>query len=251
MMATPTAGPGHAGFDPDSYRRARAIEGRLLDDALVARLPSLPASHPLAGEWALRGQTAARFMTWLEATPAPRTVLDIGCGTGWLTAVISGVPGTQAIGIDLEGPELDQARRVFVQPDGPAFVAGAAETVDAASFAPDVIVLASVIQYLADPAGVVTRLLGACRPGGSVHVLDSPLYRRDEVPAATARTATHYERIGIPEQAAAYHHHMLETFARLAPALVRARPPAWRATLAARLGRPISPFPWLRFDRPG
>lgn len=249
-MTAPAAADGRTGFDLDAYRRARAAEGRLLDDALVAGLPSLPSTHPLAGEWALRGQTAARFLAWLAGTPAPRTVLEVGCGTGWLAAAMARVPGTRAIGIDLDGPELGQARRVFGQPGGPAFVAGDAETVDAAPFAPDVIVLASVIQYLADPAEVVGRLLAACRPGGSVHVLDSPLYRPGEVAAAAGRTAAHYARIGLPELAATYHHHTAEAFAGLVPVVVRARPAAWRQRVATRLGRPISPFPWLRFDRP-
>jgi ubiquinone/menaquinone biosynthesis C-methylase UbiE len=250
-MTAPATTPRPAGFDPDAYRRARAAEGRLLDDALVAGLPSLPSGHPLALESALRRQTAARFLAWLAGTPAPRTVLDVGCGTGWLAAAVARIPGTRAIGIDLDGPELDQARRVFGQPGGAAYIAGVAETFDAAALAPDVIVLASVIQYLADPAEVVGRLLAACRPGGSVHVLDSPLYRSDEVAAAAARTAAHYARIAVPELAAAYHHHTLEAFAGLAPVVVRARPAAWRQRVAARLGRPISPFPWLRFDRPG
>jgi SAM-dependent methyltransferase len=153
--------------------------------------------------------------------------------------------------VDIGGPELDQARRVFGGPDGPAFVAGDAETLDAAALKLDVIVLASVVQYLADPAGAVGRLLAACRPGGSVHVLDSPLYRPGEVASAAARTAAHYDRVGVPELAAAYHHHTFEAFADLRPVVVRARPRAWRQHLAARLGRPISPFPWLRFDRAG
>lgn len=244
----PTAPPGSA-FDPAAYRRARAAEGRLLDDALVARLPALPGSHPLAAEWALRGQTADRFRAWLAGTPAPRTVLDVGCGTGWFSAALAGVPGTRVIGIDLEGPELEQAKRVFAARQGIAFAAGDAETIDAARLAPDVIVLASVIQYLADPAAVIARLLRACRPAGSVHVLDSPLYRPDELAGAAERTAAHYARIGVPGQAAGYHHHAFGSFAELEPVVVQGRPPRWRLSLAARVGRPISPFPWLRFDR--
>lgn len=246
-MTAPAAST-RPGFDPAAYRRARAAEGRLLDDALVARLPILPAAHPLAGEWALRGRTAARFLAWLAGTPAPRIVLDLGCGTGWLTALAAGVPGTRAIGVDLEGPELEQARRVFAERAGTAFLAGDAETIDAAPLDPDVIVLAAVIQYLADPAGTVARLLRACRPGGSVHLLDSPLYRPDEVTAAAARTAAHYDGIGVPELAPAYHHHTIGAFAALRPVIVRGQPAPWRLALAARLGRPISPFPWLRFD---
>jgi SAM-dependent methyltransferase len=247
-MTIPTAST-RPGFDVAAYRRARAAEGRLLDDALVASLPILPESHPLAGEWTLRGQTAGRLVAWLAGTPAPRTVLDLGCGTGWLTATLARVPGTRAIGVDLEGPELDQARRVFAAHEGVTFRAGDAATIDVSPVAPDVIVLASVIQYLRDPAEVVTRLLRSCRPGGSLHVLDSPLYDPDEVPVAAARTADHFASVGVPELAGGYHHHTLASFASLQPEVVRARPARWLLSLRARLGRPISPFPWLRFDR--
>jgi SAM-dependent methyltransferase len=243
--------PRSARFDSGAYRRARLAEGRVLEDELVARLPDLPASHRLATEWALRGKTAARFLAWLSGTPAPRVVLDLGCGTGWLAAALARVPGTRAIGVDLDGPELDQARRVFGAQQGVTFVAGDAETIQAGSHEPDVIVLASMIQYLADPVVVIGGLLRACRPGGSVHVLDSPLYRADEVAAAAGRTAAHYARVGVPELAAGYHHHTVEIFAELDPVVVRARPTAWRLAVAARLGRPISPFAWLRFDRDG
>ncbi len=242
------ATPARRGFDPDAYRRARAAEGRILEDALVRRLPRLPAGHPLAGEWALRARSADRFLAWLAGTPAPRTVLDLGCGTGWLTAAIAGIPGTRAFGVDLDGPELEQARRVFGAPGAAEFEAGDAEIVDVAPRQPDVIVLASVVQYLAHPAEVVARLLAACRPGGSVHVLDSPVYRPDEVAAAASRTAAHYRRVGVPELATGYFHHTMGSFDGLHPVVVRARPAPWREALVARIGRPISPFPWLRFD---
>ena len=150
-MTMPTAST-RPGSISAAYRRARAAEGRLLDDALVARLPILPAAHPWAGEWALRGPDC-RPASW-PGSPGrrPREPPGPGLRNRLADRAVAGVPGTRAIGVDIEGPELEQARRVFAGRAATVFLAGDAATIDAAPLAPDVIVLASVIQYLPDPA---------------------------------------------------------------------------------------------------
>ncbi len=40
----------------DLYLRVREKEGRLYSDQIVARLPDIPADHPLVDEWRARAE---------------------------------------------------------------------------------------------------------------------------------------------------------------------------------------------------
>ena len=188
-----------------SYLLARAREGRLLPDGLVAALPALPPAHPLSAEWAQRADSARRLLAHLARRPRPLRVVDLGCGCGWLSARIADLPTTHVTGVDATAEELAQARRVFGDRRNLRFVEADLTTVDLR--AGDVVVLASVLQYLAAPAELLRRWLSEVGAAGEVHVLDSPIYRAEHVDAARARTAAHYASIGVPEMAARYHHH--------------------------------------------
>lgn len=251
--ATPTAAatPSPPAADLSTpYLRARAIEGRLYPDSFVVRLPLVPDGHPLAAEWRLRADSAARLAAYLgglaRRRDRPLVVLDGGCGNGWLANALAQIPGTDVVGIDLNLVELEQARLVFRAPNL-RFLPGDVRAAPP-SPPPDVAILASVIQYVPDLGALVRRLVPALAPGGELHVLDSPIYRASELPAARERTRAHYARIGVPDMADAYHHHSWDELAAVGLAVdVLYRPDALIHRLERRLlGIPRSPFPWLR-----
>lgn len=101
-------------------------------------------------------------------------VLDVGCGTGAITADAADVVGATglAVGLDINQPLLDQAR-TRRQPSRPAlrFVRG---SVAALPFAPvfDIVTAARVLQWLAQPEAALAAMFGAAGPGGTVLVLD-------------------------------------------------------------------------------
>ena len=111
--------------------------------------------------------------------------------------------------------------------------------------APNVVVLASVVQYVPDLWVAVARLLGWLAPGGELHVLDSPLYRPEEIAAARERTRRYYAQLGVPQMAEAYHHHAWSALDGF-DVDVAYRPDSVRRRLERRLGRVRSPFPWIR-----
>jgi len=233
----------------DLYLRVRGLEGRLDEDATVALLPNVPRIHPLWQEWRQRADSATRLVAELARRPAPFNLLDVGCGNGWLANEIAGIRGARVTGIDLNEVELEQARRVFQRPNL-EFVLGDVVVAPPPPERPDVIVLASMIQYVADLPGLIGRLLGWLAPGGELEILDSRLYRAAALPAARDRTRRHYAALGVPEMANAYHHHEwreLDGF----DATVAYRPDQLGRRLERRLfGIPRSPFPWIRI-RPG
>jgi SAM-dependent methyltransferase len=230
------------------YLRAREREGRLYSDDFVRSLPSAPTDHPLSAEWRLRADSSARLIRHLRSRGA-RRVLELGSGNGWLAAAIAADLGVAArvVGVEANPVELEQARRVFADRPNLRFVEGDLERDETLPLAaPDAIVLASAIQYVADLPALLRGLRAELAPGGQLHIVDSPLYDPSEVPAARERTRAHYERIGVPAMAENYRHHTWDEVDAFRPTLAY-RPDAPTRRLAARLGRrgSASPFPWL------
>jgi len=233
----------------DLYIRARSREGRLLDDAVVAGLPEVPPDHPHAAEWRLRAGSCRRLLAELRAQRRPLRVLELGCGNGWLAHRIAELPGSRVRGADVNDVELEQARRVFGQRGNLDFVHHDMRRPELPMPTPDLLVLASSVQYVEDTAPLIEAWLAALAPGGELHILDSPLYHLDEVAAAQERTLRHYAEIGVPEMAEAYLHHTWESLQRFHLEVLH-RPDASLARLRRRLlGGPSSPFPWIRIRK--
>lgn len=114
---------------------------------------------------ALQAQVAAHLAGLLPARDAP-AVLEVGCGTGLLTAhLLDAYPQGDFVITDLT-PEMLEAcrqrvpgqRRVrFAQMDGEA-------PIDSERF--DVIALSMTLQWFNDPVAGLRRLAGLLRPGG-------------------------------------------------------------------------------------
>lgn len=242
---------GGAGAWSGPYLRARALEGRLYSDQVVAGLPDIPHTHPLAAEWRLRADSARRLVRYLGRLPAPLRAIEVGCGNGWLAHAISGIGGSEVVGLDGNDLELGQAARVFETTPNLRFVLGDATEAGCPLEGANIVVLASLIQYVPDLHGLIDRMLGWLAPEGELHVLDSPLYSPAEVAGARERSRRHYERLGVPEMADLYDHHAWSELDGFDFDLLY-RPDAVRPRLERRLlRRPRSPFPWIRVRAAG
>jgi hypothetical protein len=105
-----------------------------------------------------------------------------------------------------------------------------------------------VLQYIAEPPAVLGELLDTLRPGGEIHVLDTPLYEPAEIAAARDRTREHFLTMNVPEMIDRYHHHAWSVFAGVEHDVLY-DPAAVRHRLARRvLNRPRSPFAWVRIS---
>jgi SAM-dependent methyltransferase len=98
------------------------------------------------------------------------TVLDVGCGTGAITAGIARAvgPSGRALGVDRDEALLEVAWR---EGSGAQFVVGDALSLPYdAEF--DIVTAARVLQWIPDPARAVARMAAAVKPGGRLVVLD-------------------------------------------------------------------------------
>ena len=236
---------GGAGAWSDAYLRVRELEGRRYPDAIVARLPDVPASDPLAREWRIRADSAVRLLGHLDRLPRPLGILDVGCGNGWLANLMAGVDGSRVVAVDANEAELAQARRVFGERTNLAFVLADIAVVGTPMSDPSVIVLASMAQYVADLAALLRRLRSWLPPDGELHIIDTPFYTADELADARERSRRHYADVGVPEMADIYRHHDWAVLDEFGPEVLH-HPGSGRARASRLLGRPTSPFPWIR-----
>lgn len=225
------------------YLRVREKEGRLFPDEVVRQLPDLAENHPLCKEWRLRASSARRLVEHAAALRRHLRILELGCGNGWLSHQLSTLPDARIWGLDLRGPELDQAARLF----SGRRIGFLSADVFRLPFAPasmDLIVVASSIQYFPDLPALIRCLQALLSQDGELHILDSPVYEELDLAAAQERTRRYYDRLGFPEMAQHYFHH---TFAELRAFRPRwlYRPDAISARLSRLAGRSDSPFPWL------
>jgi SAM-dependent methyltransferase len=119
------------------------------------------------------------------------SVLDVGCGTGAITAGIARLTGT-ALGMDRDDSLLAIARRDHADIPGLTF-----EQHDAVSmeFPPrfDAVTAARALQWISDPGAALGRMAKAAKAGGLVVVLDYNHGRNQWEPDAPAAFVRFYE----------------------------------------------------------
>ena len=135
-------------------------------------LADVAGDPALAELYEAKAQTYAAFGNGAIAGHAERLlapggrVLDVGCASGGLLALLRSRGGHLA-GLELSASAATAAARVADH-----VVQGALED-PGLPFEPDsfdLVVLADVLEHLADPAAGLARAVGWCRPGGALLV---------------------------------------------------------------------------------
>jgi release factor glutamine methyltransferase len=191
----------------DLYIGLRSKEGRMYTDEELNRLPDIRPDHPLAGEWALRKNSAAEIYVYHFLQRKPFDILEIGCGNGWLTHKLSTIKRCRASGIDINEPELEQAKRVFGESDHLRFINGDIRDGVLKNRHFDVIIFAASIQYFDNLEEILDCALRHLAPGGKIHIMDSFFYKQSQQQAARMRSRKYFEMLGFPAMFGYYFHH--------------------------------------------
>lgn len=226
----------------NQYISLRKKEGRIYSDGIVASLPDIEVSHPLFEEWIMRKKSTKRLVQYLNFRK-PKTILEIGCGNGWLIHYINSSVKADCLGIDVNETELRQAVRIFGKKQGLSFIyADIFSELFDKSFA-DTIILASVLQYFSDAKGLLKRLVNILPFGGQLHLLDTPLYTEKTIQAARERSEKYFSSLDQTEMQFHYFHHqwnVLDTF----NFTIRYNPDMFLNKLIRKIDND-SPFPWI------
>lgn len=238
------------GGDPAAYVSLREKEGRICSDDLLKTLPEVPPGHPHAAEWALRAKSLGRFLDYLARHPSPpQKILDLGCGNGWFSRHLAETTPAKILALDNNLPELEQAARVFPSPNI-IWACGDVFAAPLLSGTFDMVTVVAALQYFPDAKALLNRLFECLRPGGEVHLLDSPVYAdASEAAAAATRSRQYYAEMSFPQMAEHYFHHTYADFSSFSFEK-KYDPTSWRQKLASRFGQKDIPFPWLRFVKP-
>jgi SAM-dependent methyltransferase len=105
----------------------------------------------------------------LRAGRGPLRILDLGCGSGFAVTRFLGEPGDEVLGLDLYAPNVRYAKEHFERP-GLTFECRSAATLADSEQLFDVIVLADVLEHLAEPYSVLRECRRLLAPGGMLLV---------------------------------------------------------------------------------
>lgn len=220
------------------YIRLRQKEGRVYTDEQVASLPYINKNHPHYREWVIRKNSCKALLSYIEHRKNILSILEVGCGNGWLTAKLANVADTT--GLDINTTELEQAKRVFGKISNLKFVNGSLESdkIQDAKF--DMIVFASSIQYFPSLKQTIGLAIERLTLLGEVHILDSPFYQLHEIEAARQRSRAWFSSVGHLEMASNYHHHSLHELDNFQYKILH-HPHSWRSKLSIKK----NPFYWI------
>ena len=116
------------------------------------------------GDLATREAWRVLLERWLPVQSSD--VVDLGCGTGSLTALVAGL-GHCAVGVDLAGNMVERARARTVEFAGQVTIKQGDVSLPPIELASvDVILARHILWTLPDPQGALARWRSLLRPGG-------------------------------------------------------------------------------------
>jgi ubiquinone/menaquinone biosynthesis C-methylase UbiE len=222
------------------YFRLRQKEGRIYTDADVATLPFIYTSHPHYNEWVIRKHSQKALLSYIKNKKTFANILEVGCGNGWLSAGIAKAIDAEVTGLDINTYELEQAKRVFKHIPNLNFINRNLQSGSLKNEKFDMILFAASIQYFPSPKQIMQIAMEHLTLQGEVHIMDSPFYQIQEIPAARQRTKEYYKALGFEAMAGHYYHHHLAELENFQYKILH-HPNSWKNKLAIKK----NPFYWI------
>ena len=111
---------------------------------------------------------ARKLMARVEEELAhPRRILEVGCGTGYLTALLrEGNPGGELLALDLDAALIEQARRRLGPDSRVSWLVADGESFSQGGF--DLIIANATFQWFTNPGETLRAYFQVLSPGGCV-----------------------------------------------------------------------------------
>src|SRR6185369_492378 len=88
-------------------------EQRVYSDDVVRNLPDFSEQSTLKKEWDIRKITVRKLIKYLEKKNEKLSILELGCGNGWLSHQLAASLNAEVFGVDVNETELLQGARIF------------------------------------------------------------------------------------------------------------------------------------------
>lgn len=210
LIDTASDHPANSSEFEDLYLTVRHKEGRFYTDEQVSQLPDIEEIHPYFHEWQMRGRSGRRLMNHLKNKHKPLSILEVGCGNGWLSAKLAELNGALVTGIDANKPEIEQARRVFKNSSVRFIYTTFNPEIFGKYVKFDVIVFAASFQYFSSAQTIIQEAKQLLNPGGEIHIMDTHFYDTEEAKSSAGRSKNYYTNMGVAEMAGHYFHHSMD-----------------------------------------
>lgn len=218
------------------YIAVRTKENRVHDDEFVKTLPNISKHHPHYGEWQKRKWTLDNFTKYLKGKTY-KHILEIGCGNGWFSSQISKY-SEHVTGLDVGKVELEQAARCLGSESVQFICCSDWSLLPASTY--DMIVFNASLQYFDVNEQFWSNIKRILTANGEVHILDTPIYSKEEIKAANQRSKVYFENLQQPTATKFYKHLSWENFPVKKEVLYT--PNRFRM----KLNKKLSPFPWIK-----
>lgn len=189
------------------YLMVRQKEQRVYSDAEIADLPRIATHHKHSYEWSVRRDSCKSLIRYLKKKNQFLKILEIGCGNGWLSHKLAGIPRTEVTGLDINLTELRQAASIFSN-SNLQFVYGDIRENVLRDRQFDIIIFAGSVQYFSSLTEIIHRALKSLTVLGEIHITDSFLYDATTVETAKRNCREYYRNMGLPDMANYYFHHL-------------------------------------------
>ncbi|MCR9171346.1 MAG: class I SAM-dependent methyltransferase [bacterium] len=227
--------PANENFEAQ-YKSIRNKEGRWLSDEMVKLLPTVKRSDPKFDEWKKRAWMLNKFETYMSLA-ATESVLDIGCGNGWMTNRISQHCET-ITGLDVGKEELEQAARCFGSETTQFVCCTDWSQLPQSSY--NLIYFAGSFHYFEPNEAFWESLFGLLAPNGEIHILETQFYNNNEVDAAKLRSSEYFQTM---DASIDYYKHLTWDV------LPDNHEVLYRSDFRNKLFKNRSPFPWIRIRK--
>lgn len=194
----------------EAYLTIRKLENRIYSDEQVVQLPVIERTHVHFKEWKIRKRSANRLLSYLKKKNKPLVILEVGCGNGWLSGMMSSLNNSRVIGADLNKIELQQAKRVFDNRANLSFETGGLGNIDPDKKF-DVIVFAASIQYFSSFDETIRSAFSHLNPHGEIHIIDSHFYQPKDLEKARQRSCAYFASMGNLAMNDFYFHHTMDS----------------------------------------
>lgn len=163
------------------YRRIRTMDGYRQGSAAYYRsLPEVGTRHRQAATWRVRQETFRNLGRALRRFGQRRLrILDLGAGSGWLSARLTTL-GHSCVAVDWLDDREDGLGAFRHYPVRFTCVQGDFDDLMMAPRQFDVAIFNASLHYSSEPTRTVAHALQTLVPGGSLVVMDSPLFATDE-----------------------------------------------------------------------